>query len=165
MIKVLLALIAVVGAWVWLAKLRKLPPEVQRKQLLKYGGWALLGVLIFMALTGRLHWLVAVLGAMVPVVKFLLAIGLQMFPLWRQRRQQQQQQQSGQPPAQQGMTIDEAMATLGLKEQFRRDELSRPVVVDAHRRLMQKLHPDRGGSDYLAAKINEAKEVLLKTLS
>lgn len=54
------------------------------------------------------------------------------------------------------MTVDEAYRVLGIKPGS-----SREIVIDAHRRLMQRLHPDRGGSDYLAAKINQAKDVLL----
>jgi len=50
----------------------------------------------------------------------------------------------------------DALAALGLNEGATRDE-----VIAAHRKLIQKLHPDRGGNDFLAAQINMARDVLL----
>jgi len=57
------------------------------------------------------------------------------------------------------MTRELAIEILGLSEPAVKDK-----VVKAHRQLMQGLHPDRGGSDYLAKKINMAKDYLLKEL-
>ncbi len=54
------------------------------------------------------------------------------------------------------LTEQEALDVLGLKSGASRED-----IIEAHRRMMQKMHPDRGGSDYLAALINQAKDVLL----
>ncbi len=58
------------------------------------------------------------------------------------------------------LSEQEAYAILGLEP-----GANKKTIVTAHKRLMQKLHPDRGGSSYLAIKINQAKDSLINKLS
>jgi len=80
------------------------------------------------------------------------------FPAWRQDAQGDGT--GGQRRAASGgkMTDEEAYQILGLHPGATRDDIGR-----AHRALMKKLHPDQGGSTYLAARVNEAKDTLLRT--
>ena len=66
------------------------------------------------------------------------------------------QQQAPPGASSSGMSRQEALAVLGVAE-----DADREAIIAAHRSLMQKLHPDRGGNDYLAAKLNQAKDLLL----
>lgn len=75
---------------------------------------------------------------------------------WREQGASAGADSASAPPANGQMTPEEAFKILGLEPGTSQEE-----IIAAHRRLVQRLHPDRGGSSYLAAKINRAKEVLL----
>ena len=80
------------------------------------------------------------------------------FPAWRQDAQGNAAGGQRRTAASGKMTDEEAYQILGLQPGAGRDDIGR-----AHRALMKKLHPDQGGSTYLAARVNEAKDTLLRT--
>jgi hypothetical protein len=80
------------------------------------------------------------------------------FPAWRENAQGDAAGRQSRAAFGGKMTAEEAYQILGLQPGASRDDISR-----AHRALMKKLHPDQGGSTYLAARVNEAKDTLLRT--
>ncbi|MCA0030808.1 DnaJ domain-containing protein [Mesorhizobium sp. B263B2A] len=78
------------------------------------------------------------------------------FPVWRKNIETNGGEGLGVAPGPGAMTKEEAYKVLGLEA-----GAAAADVRKAHRRLMQRLHPDIGGTSFLAARINEAKDVLL----
>jgi len=248
-IRLLLALAVIAALFVLLHWFRNNPPRQISQALKKAALYTVIVLLIFLAISGRLHWLYALLASLLPFVKKLLPL-VRYVPLlnhWYRRYQARRTANSGTVTGQtsqvathfirmtldhdsgridgtllQGnfegqrlsqltlqqllecrqtwlqqdqesarlleafldqnqpqwreqvgdtqrqaedtdssvMSRDEAQAVLGLNPAYARED-----VIQAHRKLMQKLHPDRGGSNYLAAKVNQAKDLLLDQMT
>ena len=162
MVILLAAILASVGFIVlmrllWLAK----RPSTS-STLITVAAISLIVGLAVLAATGRMHWIAAVGAGILPFLKRGLSL-FRYLPIFRSlfgAYQQYGRQGSGSNSSagdRSDMSLDEAREILGLGPNPSRDE-----IIQAHRRLMQKVHPDRGGSTYLAQQLNEAKRILLK---
>jgi hypothetical protein len=121
---------------------------------------AVLAIILVLAVSGKLNPLFAALAAAVPIAWKLLAVLSRHLPTalkaWHLFNQNATKAGTTNGVAT-NLDRTEALQILGLDESASRDD-----IINAHRRLIQKVHPDRGGSDYLAARINLAKDILLK---
>jgi hypothetical protein len=235
--RLLLLLAIILVAYILLQRARTLPPHKRKAEYLKLGMGIAVAVVIFLAVTGRMHWVGAALAGLLVALRQLAPLLIRVFPMlassklfggggpspgqtstvetailrmqldhdsgdlqgevlegsfkgWRLKDMNLEQLQEllaycqredadsarlldsylqqrfpGKGPFNgQGAATDsggpmgrkEALAILGLEEGASEED-----IVAAHRKLMQKLHPDRGGNDYLAAKVNQAKDLLL----
>lgn len=120
-------------------------------------------MLLLLGFTGHLAWLLAMVGVLIAFLvrnlPLILRFAPQLQKIWYRFKGATQQQGSAKysPPLSGKMTVMEAYKILGLTPPVAKQD-----IVLAHKKLMQKMHPDRGGSDYLASQINLAKDLLLK---
>lgn len=235
--KLLLLLAIALALYILFIRAQALPPHQRKAQYLKLGIVIAVAAVLFLTLTGRMHWVGAALTGLLVGARQLLPLLIRLFPMlsslrnkssaagpgqhstvestilrmhldhesgklsgevlrgplqdWRLDELDRSQledllhycqqedndsvqllvsyleqrfpgetgfgkQQQAAPDTSSGLSRTEALAVLGLEEAASDDD-----IVQAHRKLMQKLHPDRGGNDYLAAKVNQAKDFLL----
>jgi len=167
----LIILIAVAGiALILWHKISKTTGAERKKMIM----WSVIGgvlaVLGLLAITGHLNLITAMIAGAVALLPRALQLAKYLPFINRMYQQHGSQQaqndsrnsnQNNQQGSQQAngkhrMSAEQAREVLGLKPDCTKDE-----IIQAHRRMMQKVHPDRGGSDYLASQINTAKDVLL----
>lgn len=161
MIRIILIFLILTVAWAFIRWFMAAPPGlIARRIRTTIIVLAIMG-LGYLAAMGRLSWLLALVGAFLALLLRIVPHLLRYAPLfqnyWARYRASRGAREEPRRPADSVMTVEEAYRVLGLKL-----GASPQDIVEAHRRLIQKMHPDRGGSEYIAAKINQAREILLR---
>jgi len=124
-------------------------------------------VLMLLVLTKKIHILGLMLAALIPLIQKVVTLSIRFAPFIGKIIHSYQKNQSTNTQSNssshtrtqkdQEMTTKEALDILGLTEEATKDQ-----ILSQHRKLIQKLHPDKGGSHFLTAKINQARDLLLK---
>ena len=140
-----------------------LPDSVKKKsKKISWIVWGGLAILVLLLVSGKLNLLTALSGLVLASLSKLPQV-LKLWGVWNRVKQTQQNKANSsdggrRPPSSTDMSREQALKILGLM-----DGATRKEITMAYKRLMQKLHPDRGGSQVLAAEVNRARDVLLKS--
>ena len=139
-----------------------LPQSLAARQLFRR--WAirlaLVGAVLLLLRLG-LPWLAMAGTALLALLRYAVPTLMRLLPLWMLKKTRDSAQASTADFAngqhrQTDMTRSRALEVLNLPEGASLEDILR-----AHRELIKRVHPDRGGSCYLAAEVNRARDVLV----
>ena len=162
MIRIYLLIVCIILAFLLLRWFITSPPRIVAEYLKKSGIVIIAVLLVFMALMGKLNWLFALCGVIFASIARALPLLLRYAPQLKRfwilfnSARKNTSEQTNEKVVGAKMSRAQAYEVLGLKPGATKQE-----IIQAHRKLMQKVHPDHGGSDFLAAQINKAKRTLL----
>jgi len=105
-------------------------------------------LILFLIATGRAHWLTALIVGLIPIIKKLFIL-FRYAPLIKKFTSAYNKRSSS-------MSKKEAAEILDINIDATREE-----IIFAHKKAIQKNHPDKGGTSEIAAKINKARDKLL----
>ena len=143
---IILLIISTIFLWyLFKDKVNTLKVKVSRPKIIF---WLLVIIVIYLIFRGHLHPIAAAIVALLPLIKKLLII-LKYVPILKYFVSKNNKKNDD-------VTKKEAAEILNVKEDATTEE-----IILAHKIAMQKYHPDKGGSDYMARKINSAKDKLL----
>lgn len=162
-IYIVLVLIVLILGFLVRGNLQKMLSEAIKPWPKKLAWFSGLLLLILLAATGKLNWFFAlmsvVIASLVRLIPVITNLSPQLHRLWVlfNTSKNKQEQDSSRAASSSVMSREQALEVLGLKA-----GASDAEIIEAHRKLISRLHPDKGGSDYLAAQINLAKKVLMR---
>ena len=148
--------LVVVGGYLWY---RKQPPKMRPIALLKLCLIIIGLALLYLTITGKLHWIGAFFAVLLPFLTKLFPWVVRGLGLLRLFKRNQGANKPNSNRAAGPVTSAQEREILGVEPGATRQE-----IIEAHRRLIQKVHPDRGGNDWLASQLNAAKELLLQQI-
>ena len=155
--KIYLIVLILFGLYFWV-QIKKAPDEKAKRAIIsKTIIYGFILVVFILAALGRIHWLGAILAALLPIVKAILVYGLRFFPLLA--RIYSTQESPSTPTTSKSMDLAEARKILDVDATASEEEIQK-----AYKRQIQKAHPDRGGNEYFASMLNEARDLLISNL-
>ena len=115
--------------------------------------FTILAIVLYLIATGKTHWITGLVVALIPIVKKIFIV-LRYIPILQRFKSYYRGKQGFSKSSK--ISKSEAAEILGINKNATKEE-----IIFAHKKAMQKYHPDKGGSKHMAAKINAAKDALL----